>query len=74
MVDRKGHLTGIKIKKLPNKINNVKRESLDTTGMIVVEKYDSGVEIEIADYTASGYNALKTGEQVITVTKGNYNQ
>jgi hypothetical protein len=70
--DAKGHPTGIKVSKLPDKVNYVKRQSFDTTGLKVVETFDSGAEIEIGDYTVSGYNALKVGDQTITVKYGDF--
>ncbi len=72
VVDPRGKLTGISIAKLPDKLNYKKYESLDTTGLVVVENYDSGVSVEISDYFVSGYNALKLGKQTITVTKGEF--
>ena len=73
VVDPRGNLTGISIKQYPQKLKYVKYDALDLSGLIVVENYDSGLEIEITDYKATGYNALKLGKQTITIAKGEYN-
>lgn len=70
--DPRGEMTGISVKQLPNKINYHKYEPLDTTGLIVIGHYESGATEEIKDYTLSGYNSLKLGEQTITVKKDNF--
>ncbi len=70
--DPRGDMTGISVKQLPNKTNYFKYESLDTTGLIVIAHYESGATAEIKDYTVSGYNSLKLGEQTITVKKDNF--
>ena len=72
VVDPRGNLTGISIKQYPRKLKYVKYDALDLEGLIVVENYDSGLEIEITDYKVTGYNALKLGKQTIKITKGEY--
>ena len=72
VVDPRGNLTGISIKQYPQKLKYVKYDALDLSGLIVVENYDSGLEIEITDYKVTGYNALKLGKQTIKITKGEY--
>ena len=72
VVDPRGNLTGISIKQYPRKLKYVKYDALDLSGLIVVENYDSGLEIEITDYKVTGYNALKLGKQTIKITKGEY--
>ena len=72
VVDPRGRQTGIEITKLPDRTTYIKREKLDTTGMIVSAVYDNGNTEVITDYKASGYNALKLGKQTITVTAGEF--
>ncbi|MBO5869335.1 MAG: bacterial Ig-like domain-containing protein, partial [Clostridia bacterium] len=57
----------IYIASLPNKIIYNLRESLDLTGLVVMGIYRDGSEVEITDYTVSGYNALVVGKQTITI-------
>jgi len=61
------HLTGITVGNLPNKTFYLQRESLDLTGLIISGIYSDGSTKPIADYTVSGYNALRKGTQTITV-------
>ncbi len=72
IVDPTPKLTGIFIETLPNKLNFELREKLDTTGLVVKGTYTDNSSKEITDYTVSGYNALKSGSQTITVTYGDY--
>lgn len=72
IVDPTPKLTGIFIETLPNKLNFELREKLDTTGLVVKGTYTDNSTKEITDYTVSGYNALKSGSQTITVTYGDY--
>ena len=72
IVDTTPKLTGIFIETLPNKLNFELREKLDTTGLVVKGSYTDNSTKEITDYTVSGYNAIKTGSQTITVTYGDY--
>ena len=72
VTDPRGHLIGIEIETLPVQLKFTKYEALDTTGMVVVNVYDSGLREATDAYTVSGYNALRTGVQTITVTKGEY--
>lgn len=74
VVSKYGKLTGIKIDKLPNKTTYVKRDSFDSTGLKVSAVYDTGLASEVTDYTISGYNALKTGTQTITITYGDFKE
>ena len=72
VVDPRPKLTGITIKTLPDKTVYLKREKLDLTGLVVEGLYTDGSARPITDYTVSGYNALKTGTQTITVTSGGF--
>lgn len=60
--------TGIKLSSLPTKRAYLKRELLDTTGMVVQATYSDGSTVDVtADCTVTGYNALKIGTQTVTV-------
>ena len=72
VVDTSPKVTGIYIDTLPNKVEYDLRESLDTTGLVVMANYTDGSTAEVTGYTVSGYNALKSGEQTITVTYGEF--
>lgn len=52
----------------PTKTKYVLGEDLDLTGMVVKATYDTGKTETITDYTVSGYDNTKLGEQTITVT------
>ena len=60
-------MTGIFIKTLPIKTEYKLREKLDLKGLVVVGQYTDGSVSAITDYIVSGYNALKIGEQTITI-------
>lgn len=72
IVDPRPKLTGIYIDQLPDKLNYERRESLDLTGMVIKASYTDGSAVEITDYTVSGYNALKNGTQIVTITYNEY--
>lgn len=67
IVDPNPYIESISIQTLPNKLTYAQRESLDTSGMVVVANYNTGKTEVIKDYKLSGYNALKKGAQTITV-------
>ena len=68
VIDLSPELTGIIIGQLPNKTAYVKREKLDTTGLVVLATYSDGSTKEVTDYKVTGFNTLKTGDQILTVT------
>ncbi len=72
IVDPSPKLTGISIETLPTKTSYELREKIDLTGMVVNGSYTDGSTKEITDYTVSGYNALKSGYQIITVKFGDF--
>ncbi len=72
VVDTRPKLTGIYIDSLPDKLDYARKESLDLTGMVIKGTYTDGSKAEITDYTISGYNALKSGIQIITVAYGDF--
>lgn len=68
IVDSAPKLHGILVETLPDKLSYDLRETLDVTGMTVMGSYSNGGFAEVTGYTVSGYNALKSGAQTITVT------
>ena len=72
IIDTRPKVTGIYVGTLPNKVEYALRESLDTTGLVVMANYTDGSTSAVTGYTVSGFNALKTGEQTITVTYGEF--
>jgi hypothetical protein len=68
VIDPAPELTGIEVTKLPDKTTYAKRESFDPTGMVVSGLYSDGSTAEVTGYKVTGYNALKTGVQTLTVT------
>ncbi len=72
IIDPRPKLTGILIDTLPDKLEYARKDSLDLTGMIVKATYTDGSSSAITGYTVSGYNALKSGTQTITVTYGEF--
>ncbi len=70
IVDLRPKLTEIVVEALPTKLNYELREKVDYTGLVIMGLYTDGTMHEITDYTLSGYNALKTGVQTVTVAKG----
>jgi len=65
--------TAIKVHLLskPTKREYARREQLDLSGLSVMVEYDDGSSDIVTDYTVSGYNSLKIGLQVISVTYDN---
>ena len=68
VIDPAPELTGIEVTKLPDKTTYAKRESFDPTGMVISGLYSDGSTAEVTGYKVTGYNALKTGTQTLTVT------
>ncbi len=67
IIDPAPELTGIEVTKLPDKITYAKREGFDPTGMVISGLYSDGSKAEVTGYKVTGYNALKTGTQTLTV-------
>ncbi len=61
-------MESIEITSPPDKTEYVKGEELDLTGLVVTAIFSDGTEIEITDYSVSGYDKDIAGEQTITVT------
>lgn len=61
-------LTGIEITKLPSKLEYNYKDSIDTSGMVVVAKYSDGTEKEIKGYKVSPATFTKTGSHTVTVS------
>ncbi len=68
IVDTRPKLTGIFIDTMPDKLTYALRERLDTTGLVVKGTYTDESSSVITGYTVTGYNALKKGEQTITIS------
>ena len=68
IVDLRPKLTGIFVDTLPAKTVYELRENLDLTGLVVKGTYTDETNREVTGYTVSGFNALKAGPQIITVT------
>ena len=64
--------TGIKITNLPLKTEYVVGQKLNTEGMIVHAIYENGRKNVIEDYTVTGYDPKKLGEQTIVVSYNDY--
>ncbi len=65
-------LVGIKITRLPSKLDYNYKDSVDTSGMIVVANYSDGTQKEIKDYEVSPVSFSKTGSHTVTVSYGEY--
>lgn len=61
-------LTDVKLTTFPSKVDYLKGESLDTTGLVLTAEYDDGYQEEIRDYTISGYDAVHAGQQNVIVS------
>ena len=63
-------LVGIKIEKLPKKLDYVQGDpALDLTGLEVLAVYsDKTTPLQQNEYTVGGYNFVIAGEQIITIT------
>ena len=72
IVDTRPKLTEIFVDTPPTKTEYELRERLDLTGLVIKGNYTDGSSQTITDYNVSGYNALKKGEQTITVTSGEF--
>ena len=56
----------------PDNTTYTQGQAIDPTGMVITATYDDGTEGVVTNnnYTFSGYNSSKTGEQTVTVTYG----
>ena len=61
-------LESIRISRQPDKTKYKTGEKLDLTGMAVEAVYSDGTVNVITDYTVSGFDKSKTGEQIVVVT------
>ena len=68
IVDPAPKLESIEIGRLPDKLKYLHGERLDMSGAQIIGRYSDGSQKEITQYQISGYNALKTGEQTITIS------
>lgn len=68
IVDPTPKLESIAIGRLPDKRIYLRGELLDMSGAQILGRYSDGSQKEITEYQTSGYNALKTGKQTITVS------
>ncbi len=66
------NLIGIEITKLPSKLDYNYKDSLNTSGMVVVAKYSDGRQEEIKNYEVSPETFTKTGSHTITVSYEGY--
>ena len=65
---------GIRLAQLPYTLEYDLRQELRIRGLEVVQTFDDGSEEQVFDYTVSGYDPNKGGQQTITVTFGNYTE
>ncbi len=65
-------IIGISITRLPSKLNYNYKDSVDTSGMIVVANYSDGTQEEIKGYTVSPVSFSKTGSHTVTVSYGEH--
>ena len=68
IVDPTPKLESIEIGRLPDKRIYLRGELLDMSGAQIIGRYSDGSQKEITEYQTSGYNALKTGKQTITIS------
>ena len=68
IVDPAPKLESIILERLPDKLIYLRGELLDMSGAQVIGVYSDGSREEITEYETSGYNALRTGKQTITVS------
>ena len=68
IVDSTPKLESIEIGRLPDKQIYLRGERLDMSGAQIIGRFSDGSQKEITQYQISGYNALKTGKQTITIS------
>ncbi len=61
-------ITSIAITTPPQKTKFVEGTELDLSGMVVTGTYNNGKTEEITNYTVSGYDSAKTGNQTLTIS------
>ena len=61
-------LVSVVVKKLPNKLYYKFLEDFDPEGMVVVGVYSNSGEVEIFDYTVSGFFSWQVGSRIIVVS------
>lgn len=61
-------MVSIAITTSPEKTEFVEGTELDLSGMVVTGTYNNGKTEEITDYTVSGYDSAKTGNQTLTIS------
>lgn len=61
------YTAGIRITHYPDKVYYAIGENLDTTGLTVAKYREDGTEVEITDYTLSGFDSSKAGSKAVTV-------
>ena len=62
------HLTGISLKKAPNKIEYNVGEKFDTTGMVITATYSDGTTKDVTGYTFNPSGELSANDTKITIT------
>lgn len=65
-------LTGIKITFAPSRVNYPLGMELDKSGLTVKGLYGESTEKTLTEYTVTGYDSSKLGEQTITVESGGF--
>jgi hypothetical protein len=63
-------VTSIEITANPKRTTYNLNEDLDTTGMVVTATFNDNSTQEVTGYDISGYDKLRTGNQIITVSYG----
>lgn len=61
------YTAGIRITHYPDKVYYAIGENLDTAGLTVAKYREDGTEVEITDYTLSGFDSSKAGSKTVTV-------
>ncbi len=63
-------VTGISITKQPKKTEYIEGQKLDTTGMVVVARYEDGTQKTLGeeDYVLTGYDNTSPGKKTLTIS------
>ena len=61
-------LSSISVITLPEKVDYLIGESLDTTGMAVKAKYSDGTSAVVTSYRVSGFDSSKAGSSIVNVS------
>ncbi len=59
-------VSGLSITQEPDKTAYIEGQPLDTAGLAVTASYSNGTTAPVTDYTLSGYDAAKLGNQTVT--------